>query len=69
MKPSIVPPKKTPVETRDSVSGNWHNLDNRLAVIAESVYFKHEKHGDQFGHAIEDWFEAEQKLAENMGER
>lgn len=56
-------------KTRDSVSGNWHNLDNRLAIIAESAYFKAEKRGFQIGHDVEDWLEAEQELAEIMGQR
>ena len=56
-------------KTRDSASSKWHNLDNRLAVIAEAAYFKSEKRGFQIGHEIEDWLEAEQELAEIMGER
>lgn len=58
-----------PSETaRDSATRNWHNLDNRLAIIAESAYFKSEKRGFLIGHDVEDWLEAEQELAEIMGE-
>lgn len=54
--------------TRDSVSRNWHNLDNRLSLIAEAAYFKAQKRGFEVGHEEADWLEAEQELAEIMGE-
>ena len=60
--------RKPSEKTRDSASGNWHKLDNRLAIIAEAAYFKSEKRGFQIGHDIEDWLEAERELAEIMGE-
>jgi hypothetical protein len=54
--------------TRDTVSRNWHNLDNRLSLIAEAAYFKAQKRGFEVGHEEADWLEAEQELAEIMGE-
>lgn len=59
---------KHTLKTRDSVSRNWHNLDNRLSMIAESAYFKAEKRGFEVGHEESDWLEAEQELARIMGE-
>ena len=59
--------RNTP-KTRDSVSRNWHNLDNRLSMIAESAYFKAEKREFVVGHEESDWLEAEQELARIMGE-
>lgn len=53
--------------TRDHVSHNWHNLDNRLSLIAEAAYFKAEKRGFAAGHEESDWLKAEQELAEIMG--
>jgi hypothetical protein len=60
--------QKPSEETRDRVSRNWHNLDNRLAIIAETAYFKSEKRGFQIGHDIKDWLEAESEMAEIMGQ-
>jgi hypothetical protein len=60
--------RKPTEESRDSTSGKWHNLDNRLAIIAEAAYFKSEKRGFQIGHDVEDWLEAEKEFAEIMGE-
>lgn len=54
--------------TRDSVNHNWHNMDNRLAMISESAYFKAEKRGFIPGREVADWLEAEKELAEIMGE-
>ncbi len=53
--------------TNDHVSHHWHNLDNRLSLIAEAAYFKAEKRGFEPGHEEADWLEAEQELAEIMG--
>jgi len=44
---------KPEFQTRDSVSMNWHNLDNRLAIIAESAYYKSERRGSRISHDIE----------------
>jgi hypothetical protein len=60
--------KKPTKITQDSASRNWHNLDNRLAIIAEAAYYKSEKRGFQIGHDIEDWLEAESEIAEIMGD-
>ena len=54
-------------KSRDSVSRNWHNLDNRLSMIAEAAYFKAQKRGFGVGHEESDWLEAEQELARIMG--
>lgn len=51
----------------DHSSHNWHNLDNRLSLIAEAAYFKAEKRGFEPGHEEADWLQAEQELAEIMG--
>lgn len=56
--------RSAPCETR---SHNWHNLDNRLSLIAEAAYFKAEKRGFQPGHEEADWLAAEQELARIMG--
>ncbi len=53
--------------TSDHSSHNWHNLDNRLSLIAESAYFKAQKREFEPGHEEADWLEAEQELAEIMG--
>lgn len=53
--------------TSDQVSHNWHNLDNRLSLIAEAAYFKAQKRNFNPGHEEADWLEAEQELAEIMG--
>ena len=60
--------KKPTKITQDSASRNLHNLDNRLAIIAEAAYYKSEKRGFQIGHDIEDWLEAESEIAEIMGD-
>ena len=57
-----------PKQIHDSASPNWHNQDNRLAIIAEMAYFKSEKRGFADGHEIADWLETEQELAKIMGE-
>ena len=57
----------SPVPTSDHVNRNWHNLDNRLSLIAESAYFKAQKREFEPGHEVADWLEAEQELAEIMG--
>ncbi len=53
--------------TSDHVSHNWHNLDNRLSLIAETAYFKAQKREFEPGHEEADWLEAEQELAKIMG--
>ena len=53
--------------TSDHLSHNWHNLDNRLSLIAEAAYFKAKKRGFVAGYEEADWLEAEQELAEIMG--
>ena len=53
--------------SHDHSSHNWHNLDNRLSLIAEAAYFKAEKRGFEPGHEEADWLQAEQELAEIMG--
>jgi hypothetical protein len=60
--------RKPTEKNRDSGSRNWHNLDNRLAIIAEAAYYKSEKRGFQIGHDIEDWLDAEIEMAKIMGE-
>ena len=57
----------SPAPTSDHLSRNWHNLDNRLSLIAETAYFKAQKREFEPGHEEADWLEAEQELAEIMG--
>ena len=59
-------PSDSPVSI-DHSRHNWHNLDNRLSLIAEAAYFKAEKRGFEPGHEEADWLQAEQELAEIMG--
>jgi len=59
--------KDTPI-TRDSVSKNWHKLDNRLSMIAEAAYFKAQKREFGGGNEVADWLEAEQELDKIMGD-
>ena len=59
--------KSAPPATSDHSSHNWHNLDNRLSLIAEAAYFRAEKREFEPGHEEADWLEAEQELAEIMG--
>jgi hypothetical protein len=65
--PEATPDEAPSTLTSDHVSHNWHNLDNRLSLIAEAAYFLAEKRGFEPGHEEADWLQAEQELAEIMG--
>jgi len=60
--------QKQSIETNDRLTRKWHNLDNRFSLIAEAAYLKSEKRGFAPGFEEADWLEAEQELAEIMGE-
>ena len=46
-------------------SGDTIGLSDREARIAELAYFKAESRGFEPGHALEDWFEAEQEYCKD----
>ena len=45
---------------------NGHKLNNQLAMIAETAYFKAEKHRFSVGHEIDDLQKCEQEFANIM---